>query len=76
MIFASIDIGSNAVRLLFANAYDHDGQPTVEKATLIRIPVRLGMDVFKTKKISDEKIKHLIKTLKAGNYNSFLYSNL
>ena len=65
MIFASIDIGSNAVRLLFANAYDHDGQPTVEKATLIRIPVRLGMDVFKTKKISDEKIKHLIKTLKA-----------
>lgn len=65
MIFASIDIGSNAVRLLFANAYDIDGKPIVEKASLIRIPVRLGMDVFKKKKISKERVKHLVKTLKA-----------
>jgi exopolyphosphatase / guanosine-5'-triphosphate,3'-diphosphate pyrophosphatase len=65
MILASIDIGSNAVRLLFANAYEHEGHSLVEKATLIRIPVRLGMDVFRDKKIGKEKIKHLIKTLKA-----------
>jgi exopolyphosphatase / guanosine-5'-triphosphate,3'-diphosphate pyrophosphatase len=65
MIFASIDIGSNAVRLLFANAYEHDGKAMVEKATLIRIPVRLGMDVFKKQKISKERVKHLIKTLTA-----------
>ena len=65
MIFAAIDIGSNAVRLLFANAYDLDGMPNVEKASLIRIPVRLGMDVFKQKKISEVKIKQLTKTLKA-----------
>lgn len=65
MLFASIDIGSNAVRLLFANAYELQGKPIVEKATLIRIPVRLGMDVFKSNVISDKKIKMLIKTLKA-----------
>ncbi len=65
MIFASIDIGSNAVRLLFANAYEHGGQPVVEKATLVRIPVRLGLDVFKKQKISKERINHLIKTIKA-----------
>ena len=65
MIFASIDIGSNAVRLLFANAYEHEGQSMVEKATLVRIPVRLGLDVFKNKKISKERTIHLIKTLKA-----------
>jgi exopolyphosphatase / guanosine-5'-triphosphate,3'-diphosphate pyrophosphatase len=65
MIFASIDIGSNAVRLLFANAYEHNGQAIVEKASLVRIPVRLGADVFKNKKISKERASHLIKTLKA-----------
>lgn len=65
MIFASIDIGSNAVRLLFANAYEHNGQSMVEKATLVRIPVRLGLDVFKNNKISKERTKDLIKTLKA-----------
>jgi exopolyphosphatase / guanosine-5'-triphosphate,3'-diphosphate pyrophosphatase len=65
MIFASIDIGSNAVRLLFANAYDIDGKAIVEKASLVRIPVRLGMDVFKSNKISKEKASHLITTLKA-----------
>ncbi|MBP7496881.1 MAG: rod shape-determining protein [Bacteroidales bacterium] len=65
MILASIDIGSNAVRLLFANAYLSEGRTHVEKATLVRIPVRLGMDVFKDNFISKERSKMLIKTLKA-----------
>lgn len=65
MLFSGIDIGSNAVRLLFANVYETKGGPVAEKATLLRIPVRLGMDVFTMGKISDEKIEYLVKTMKA-----------
>lgn len=65
MLFASIDIGSNAVRLLFANAYKRESTVLVEKATLVRIPVRLGKDVYKKGKISGEREKSLLKTLKA-----------
>jgi len=65
MLFASIDIGSNAVRLLFANAFLRDAEIHVEKASLIRIPVRLGKDVFKDNSISKERADSLIKTLKA-----------
>ncbi|MFP4470562.1 MAG: Ppx/GppA family phosphatase [Bacteroidales bacterium] len=65
MIFAAIDIGSNAVRLLFANAFEKDEQIHVEKATLIRIPIRLGKDVYKGNSISKKRAGNLIKTLKA-----------
>lgn len=65
MLFCGIDIGSNAVRLLFANVHETKGGPLAEKATLIRIPVRLGIDVFTNGKISDQKIEYLVKTLKA-----------
>ncbi len=66
MLFASIDIGSNAVRLLFANVYVTDSQfPTAAKATLVRIPLRLGEDVFKTGKVSEVRIQKLLKTLEA-----------
>lgn len=65
MLFAGIDIGSNAVRLLFANVYETKGGPIAEKATLLRIPIRLGMDVFKDGRISDQKADDLVKTMKA-----------
>lgn len=65
MIFAAIDIGSNAIRLLFANAFSQGEKIRVEKATLIRIPIRLGMDVYNNNKISKDRADRLIKTLKA-----------
>jgi exopolyphosphatase / guanosine-5'-triphosphate,3'-diphosphate pyrophosphatase len=65
MIFAAIDIGSNAVRLLFANAFEQKGAIRVEKATLVRIPIRLGMDVYKNNKISKQRGEKLINTLQA-----------
>lgn len=65
MIFAAIDIGSNAGRLLFSNITDCNGVPKAEKASLIRIPLRLGFDVFDTGYISAEKSEDLINTLKA-----------
>ena len=65
MLFAAIDIGTNAVRLYFANVYLPKGLPVAEKAFLLRIPLRLGEDVFTTGKISEERILNLLKTLKA-----------
>ena len=65
MLFSSIDIGSNAVRLLFANVYESKAGPVTEKASLIRIPIRLGMDVFNIGRISDQKADDLVNTMKA-----------
>ncbi len=59
MIFAAIDIGSNAMRLLFCRAYEVNGKPSFSKEELIRVPIRLGEDVFLNGKISDKKIEKL-----------------
>lgn len=65
MLLASIDIGSNAARLLFANAAMIDGRSRVDKVELIRVPIRLGEEVFNTGTIPRFKIKELINTMKA-----------
>ena len=65
MLYAAIDIGSNAVRLLFANVFEKQGVTRIEKASLIRIPLQLGKDVFKTNKISSSRAKNFINTMKA-----------
>ncbi|MDP4268213.1 MAG: exopolyphosphatase [Bacteroidota bacterium] len=65
MLIAGIDIGSNAARLYFSNVFEHEGEIIVEKASLVRIPVRLGEDVFNDGYISKSKIDNLVKTLSA-----------
>jgi len=65
MKFASIDIGSNAVRLLFCNVYEDNGKAVFKKAELIRIPLRLGDDAFLRKRISRKKADRLVTTMKA-----------
>jgi exopolyphosphatase / guanosine-5'-triphosphate,3'-diphosphate pyrophosphatase len=65
MLFAAIDIGSNAARLLFANVFEIDQKIFVEKATLVRIPTRLGKDVYNINRITKKKADNLIKTLLA-----------
>ncbi len=65
MLFAAIDIGSNAARLLFANVFEIKQKIFVEKATLVRIPTRLGKDVYNINRISDKRADKLIKTLHA-----------
>lgn len=55
MRFAAIDIGSNAVRLLMSNVYDNPGEVIFKKAELVRMPIRLGEDVFRYGRISEEK---------------------
>ncbi len=65
MQLAAIDIGSNAIRLFFANVFDQNNEIVVEKASLLRVPVRLGEDVFGKGKISKEKLERLEKTMTA-----------
>lgn len=66
MKLAAIDIGSNAARLLITEvSADASGKSSFNKITLIRVPIRLGFDVFDTGKISDHKIELLLFTMKA-----------
>jgi exopolyphosphatase / guanosine-5'-triphosphate,3'-diphosphate pyrophosphatase len=63
--YAAIDIGSNAVRLLLCNAVEEHGETHFKKAELVRIPLRLGEDVFKTGRISARRTNRFIKTMYA-----------
>ncbi len=66
MILAAIDIGSNAARLLICETSVYiDGTIDFTKLTLLRIPLRLGFDVFDKGVVSDEKKQKLIETIKA-----------
>tara|TARA_Y100000022_G_C13246619_1_gene375114 strand:+ start:719 stop:1633 length:915 start_codon:yes stop_codon:yes gene_type:complete len=63
--FAAIDIGSNAIRLLFARIIeDGNNKPFLIKESLIRMPLRLGEDVFIDGKISAVNSDKFLKTLK------------
>jgi exopolyphosphatase / guanosine-5'-triphosphate,3'-diphosphate pyrophosphatase len=64
--FAAIDIGSNAVRLLFMNVIEDKEEVYFKKSELIRMPVRLGEDsFFGDGIIRDEKIESLLHTISA-----------
>ena len=65
MILAAIDIGSNAARLLISEVVKHDKEIEFNKLNLIRIPLRLGFDVFEKGYIGFRKKKMLINTIDA-----------
>jgi exopolyphosphatase / guanosine-5'-triphosphate,3'-diphosphate pyrophosphatase len=66
MILAAIDIGSNAIRLLISEVELYkDGTYDYSKLNLIRVPIRLGEDVFVTGVISHDKQASLLKTMTA-----------
>jgi exopolyphosphatase/guanosine-5'-triphosphate,3'-diphosphate pyrophosphatase len=64
MIFAAIDIGSNAVRLLFSHVHEQKGKVIFKKGELIRLPIRLGDDAFVREEISKEKVEKLVTAMK------------
>lgn len=64
--YAAIDIGSNAVRLLISNIIELDGEPVkFKKSSLVRVPIRLGSDVFINGEISKENQKRMLDTMTA-----------
>ena len=62
---AAIDIGSNAVRLLISSVTENNAKTIFKKISLVRVPLRLGEDVFTKGKISVKNFKKLQKTIKA-----------
>ncbi len=73
MLFGAIDIGSNAGRLLIGQVNDRTKNLSVKKILLTRVPLRLGVDVFSDKKVSKDRIKKLIKTMKAYKHLMDVY---
>lgn len=65
MKFGAIDIGTNAARLLIGEVCQSEDHNYVKKISYTRIPLRLGEDVFEIGKISKEKSKHTLDTIKA-----------
>ncbi len=61
--YAAIDIGSNAVRLLIKQRREEQGD--LEKALLLRVPLRLGFDVFSVGCVGEAKIRQLRHLMKA-----------
>ncbi|RTE53400.1 exopolyphosphatase [Arenibacter aquaticus] len=64
--YAAIDIGSNAIRLLTHNVIEEEGKETLfRKSALVRLPIRLGEDVFKNGGISQRNEERLLSAMKA-----------
>ncbi len=64
--YAAIDIGSNAVRLLISTITEpKDKDPNFKKTSLVRVPIRLGADVFVEGKISKENMCRMQDTMQA-----------
>ncbi len=64
--YAAIDIGSNAVRLLISNIIEEKDKPVrFKKSSLVRVPIRLGADVFLKNTISSKNIGRLQDTILA-----------
>lgn len=66
--YAAIDIGSNAVRLLISNVVlSKNNEPKYRKVSLVRVPIRLGRDVFTKGNISKENKERMEQAMQAFN---------
>jgi exopolyphosphatase/guanosine-5'-triphosphate,3'-diphosphate pyrophosphatase len=65
MKFAAIDIGSNAVRLIFVNVYETENGVQYVKDAMYRVALRLGEEAFINGEFSEKKTKDILSTMKA-----------
>lgn len=75
MNIASIDIGSNGARLLIKSfeTSDDSNEVKVSKLLFVRIPLRLGKDVFTLGKISKQRQHMMLHMMKAFRQFMLLY---
>ncbi len=73
MILAAIDIGSNAARLLICEVEKKGKETEFNRLNLVRIPLRLGFDVFEKGFIGTKKRKMLVDTIKAFKHLMKVY---
>lgn len=72
--YAAIDIGSNAVRLLIKHLEENQkGEVKFSKVLLLRVPLRLGFDVFSKNKISSKRAKNMLRLMKSYSYLMKIY---
>ena len=64
--YAAIDIGSNAARLLIKRVSEKaDGTPEFTKMIMVRVPLRLGFDVFTIGKLTEKRERNMMKLMKS-----------
>ena len=64
-ILGAIDIGSNAIRLLIANVEEYSTEIQYKKIAFLRVPIRLGEDVFSDQKsVGDNKKERFVQAMK------------
>ena len=64
--YGAVDIGSNAIRLLVVTVIEQEGRETIfKKTSLVRVPIRLGADVFLSGEISEDNAIRIIDAMKA-----------
>ncbi|MDN3594559.1 Ppx/GppA phosphatase family protein [Zunongwangia endophytica] len=64
--YAAIDIGSNAIRLLVSTITEKEGiEPNFRKTSLVRVPIRLGADVFLKQNISENNQNRMLDAMHA-----------
>ena len=74
MKLAAIDIGSNAARLLISEVtVNPEGNVSYNKINLVRVPLRLGFDVFENGLISSEKTEMIVQTMIAYKHLMNVY---
>jgi len=67
-ILGAIDIGSNAIRLLINEIEGAEGYPDFKKNAYLRVPIRLGEDVFTKGEISEEKQALMIEAMQGFSH--------
>lgn len=73
--YGAIDIGSNAVRLLIkkVSRKESTGEDKFSKILLLRVPLRLGFDVFEKGEISPVKEERMRRLMKAYHHLMKIY---
>ena len=72
-LFAAIDIGTNAGRIMIGKVAIENGYEKVQPIQLVRAPLRLGEDVFDTGEISEPKLKKFLLTMRSFKLLAMAY---